>query len=299
MAISGNVGSQFFLDPLDVQPPSQNTTYYDVIFILASLLQGFQMFGTPLTAEKFLSYCQVLKTKRGENVSQRSKTSLCCHLCFQFSSGITGTLNAEFVRRFLQRHRLSIRERSAKSSTQERKFSEANAEAFIRYCQSGIDRGLLKNPKIFYNLDETGCKLGKKKGRVIVQTGTKEVASYSKGEGQSHTTLPRCCTPNISVIAGDERKQITVLCCGNAEGDLLRPFVLYDGKKALVDWVDRTGSQIVVWNNKSGIMNTKLFYKYIIEEVIPHAESQNLPISEKKASSQSISSQTRLQSILF
>ena len=104
------------------------------------------------------------------------------------------------------------------------------------------------------------------------------MASYSKGTGSTVVVylIDHC------LIKGDERKQITALCCGNANGDMMRPLTLFDGKRVLTDWVAETKDKIVVTSNTSGIMDTEIFARYIAQEILPFVEKLQLSISDEK-----------------
>lgn len=76
--------------------------------------------------------------------------------------------------------------------------------------QTLADNGLMESPSLIFNCDETGLPLDHTPSRVV---GVK---------GQKH---PRCVT-------SDKKKQITVLACSSASGNVIPPLVIF-GRKAL------------------------------------------------------------------
>ena len=82
-------------------------------------------------------------------------------------------------------------------------------------------------------------------------------------------------------LLGDERKQITVLPCGNAAGELLDPVILYDGKCFLEEWFNGTEDKVYIGVNESGTMDTATFYTYIKTVVFPYVEQKEGKVIKK------------------
>ena len=73
------------------------------------------------------------------------------------------------------------------------------------------------------------------------------------------------------------REQITVLACGFASGEMMNPFVLYDGKLIMEKWFEGTENQVHIDRNASGFMDSALFFSYIEKVVMPYLQSLGGP----------------------
>lgn len=95
-------------------------------------------------------------------------------------SGVTVKIDRFFLFRFLNRHRLSSREREAVNAD-ERPFEKSTAESFILLLDPLHQQGYFRNPKLTFNGDETPFPLGWDTGRVVVPKGIKRAKSRVKG----------------------------------------------------------------------------------------------------------------------
>ena len=79
------------------------------------------------------------------------------------------------------------------------------------------------------------------------------------------------------IFAGDIRTQVTVLAAGTASGDVLIPFILYDGALLLTKWFDNTLNQVCIDRNSSGIIDEFMFCSYVKKVVILYLEQMDSP----------------------
>ncbi len=101
-----------------------------------------------------------------------------------FCTGIECSFSTRRCKRLLARHQyhnLSFRKQDTKCAKKDRKFDLENAEHLICTLQSLVDRGYLKDPRMIFNLDESGFKLGYGKSTVVGTIGRDSVPGYSKG----------------------------------------------------------------------------------------------------------------------
>ena len=72
----------------------------------------------------------------------------------------------------------------------------------------------MDHPKRIYNIDETGMPLDLPTPRVVAKKGQKKVRSRTSGK----------------------KGQVTVIACGNAVGQPMPPFVIFDAAKLNALW---------------------------------------------------------------
>ena len=107
--------------------------------------------------------------------------------CATVCTGITGNVDIRWLKRFCKRHEgLSVRKRNGKSITEDRKFSVKVAEGYISRLQKLKTRGLLEDPHLIFNADESAFKEGCKTAKVVGLKG-KRIAGHVKGRLKSNT----------------------------------------------------------------------------------------------------------------
>ena len=114
-------------------------------------------------------------------------------------------------RRFLERQKsLSLRRGDA---TCHLRLSAINEETLNHYFDMLEDvlktHDLMDHPERIYNMDETGMPLDPPPPRIVAKKGQKKVRSRTSGR----------------------KGQVTVIGCGNAVGQPIPPFVIYDAAK--------------------------------------------------------------------
>ena len=85
-------------------------------------------------------------------------------------------------------------------------------EDVTQYLSKAIALDVLSDPSRIYNLDETGMCLCPKIDKLLAPVKQKNVYSISPGQ---------------------ERQQITVLCCFSACGVSVRPMIMYPYKRSI------------------------------------------------------------------
>jgi hypothetical protein len=113
---------------------------------------------------------------------------------------------ADWLRGFLARHGdITIRTPEATSLSRASSFNEENTSVFFGNL-SNIRERYKFEPKDIYNIDETGCTTVQKPGKVLAQTGVKQVGA----------------------ITSAERGQLVTVCCAvNAIGNAIPPMFIF------------------------------------------------------------------------
>jgi hypothetical protein len=117
---------------------------------------------------------------------------------------------------------------------------------FEQFTTFVSDLNLMDKPERIFNADETGFTMGSKAGKVI---------------GPTREAYPES-VPHVS--GGSTKARLTVMFCGNADGTLIPPFLVYPDPKPkaydpLVGGI--TGS--VVHYTKKGWMDNPTFLKFL------------------------------------
>ncbi|GFR62014.1 tigger transposable element-derived protein 6-like protein [Elysia marginata] len=128
----------------------------------------------------------------------------------------------------------------------------AGAKAYL----DSQDPDLLKSADRLYNADETGFSLSPCAKRIIAPTGIKH--QYS--------------------LSNSKRQNITVLTCGGASGEFVKPFLVYARKRMpatnLLEGFDNAYLQI----SHNGWMNAQIFKTWVNDIFIPHVASKKKPV---------------------
>ena len=170
-----------------------------------------------------------------------------------------GRPGKDWVRSFRKRHpELTIR--TPQNLGKERALvTEEDVEAWFTTAKAYLDRqdpDLLKSADRIYNTDETGFGLSPGQKRIIAPMGIKHLYSMSNST----------------------RQTITVLACGGASGEFLRPLIVYARKRMpatnLLDGFEEAFMQI----SHNGWMNSQIFKTWINDIFIPHVAKKKKPV---------------------
>ncbi|CAB0032749.1 unnamed protein product, partial [Trichogramma brassicae] len=102
---------------------------------------------------------------------------------------------------------------------------------------------VLLDPSRIYNLDETGVQLGPKNGKLLGLKSEKNMY---------------CISP------GQDKQNITVLCCCGADGTGIAPMIVYPYSRfPPKDIAASVPDEFVIGHSPSGWMTMDLYYKYI------------------------------------
>ena len=160
-------------------------------------------------------------------------------------AGLDPRVSDRWLRGFLKRNpAVVLRLATNLDRKKDLEWNVKNCEGYIDILTTLHERGYLDDPRGIFNMDESSFKLGHESTFVFARKGAKQVKSMSEG-----TT----------------RDQLSVLFCGDATGQMLRPRVLYDGKLHLQSMHDGTEDRIHVAVNESGMMDPFVFKKYFEE----------------------------------
>ena len=148
-------------------------------------------------------------------------------------------MSDKWLRGFLKRNpTVILRLASSLDQKKSLEWNAENCEGYLEILKSLHERGYLENPRGIFNMKESSFKRGLESSFVFAHRGAKQVKSYSDGS---------------------TRDQLSVLFCGDASGNMLRPCVLYDGKLHLESLHLETEDRIHVAVNESGMMDPFVF----------------------------------------
>ena len=106
---------------------------------------------------------------------------------------------------------LTLRKPEGTASVRHQCMNPGYVASYFESLRSAMEKnGLLCEPECIWNMDETGCSLSHTPGKVCAKTGSRYIQSRVSGN----------------------RETITLLCAGNAAGDVLPPHIIIKGKTA-------------------------------------------------------------------
>ena len=83
-------------------------------------------------------------------------------------------------------------------------------EAYFNLLEETLTKnGIMDNPGVIFNIDETGMPLEHKPEKAVAQKGVR----------------------NVTALTSGNKTNITVIACGSAAGQVIPPMVLFQGKK--------------------------------------------------------------------
>ncbi|KAK3086373.1 hypothetical protein FSP39_017497 [Pinctada imbricata] len=124
---------------------------------------------------------------------------------------------------------------------------------YISFRKFLSSKGLIEKPAQIYNADETGFTMGSRAGKVV---------------GPASRSAP---VPHVT----SSKDRLTAMFCGNADGQMIPPFLIYPGSKPMSSnslMGALTGTALEY--TKSGWMNAETFKKFIIHHLSRHAVSE-------------------------
>jgi len=113
------------------------------------------------------------------------------------------------------------------------------------------DNGLLHSPSQIYNVDESGMPLDPKAPNIVAETGTKKVRYRCTGR----------------------KRQITIVACGNAVGQIIPPTIIYEGKKMNHSWTNGEVPGTMYGCSDKGWITTDLFKSWLSDQFLINAVS--------------------------
>lgn len=142
-------------------------------------------------------------------------------------------------------HIVEIRKESSLESSRAKVTSAELDNWFSKYYKFVSELHLLDKPNRVYNADESGFSMGSKAGSVI---------------GPTKSDFPG----NLPHLSGNSKKRLTAMFCGNAEGDIIPPFLVYPSPQptAYDPLINSRKGTVIDYTDK-GWMNAKTFFKFL------------------------------------
>ena len=159
----------------------------------------------------------------------------------------------KWLKLFLKRHPEIKHKRTEMLSRVRAAVTEPVIRAWFedvpQYLSKANALDVLSDPSRIYNLDETGVCLCPKTGKLLASVKQKNV---------------------YSIFPGQERQQITVLCCFSACGVSLRPMIMYPYKRSIPhEIINSVPAGYSIGHSETGWMTTASFYEYIVNCFYP------------------------------
>lgn len=156
-----------------------------------------------------------------------------------------------WLKLFLQRNpRLSVRKAEGVSINRSLGMNKKDVAEYFQLLENILtENDLMNKPGHIYNMDETGLQLNNRPGHVIVQKGSKNIASISSGE---------------------KGETITVITCCNAEGVFIPPTCVMKGKNKKHEFEDgMPPGSMVYMSEKSAYVNSDIFFQWLKDQFVP------------------------------
>ena len=115
----------------------------------------------------------------------------------------------------------------------------------------GCTHNLMDHPEQIYSMDETGMPLDPPTPRIVAKKGQKKVRSRTSGR----------------------KGQITVIACGNAVGQAISPFVIFDAAKLSSLWTKAEVPGTHYGVSSRGWVDQELFQGWLVEHFLQHSVS--------------------------
>ena len=160
----------------------------------------------------------------------------------------------QWYRSFMKRHtELSLRKPESLSHSRAIMTNENVINNYYNTLESTLDSYNLKErPDLIYNCDETGVCLDFRPAKVVAPKSARNVWSITSGE----------------------RTNITVLACGNAEGDMLDPLIIFKGRRVNEELVHTAPDEWSVKFTENGWMTSIVFEQWLREVFIPYVKEK-------------------------
>lgn len=145
---------------------------------------------------------------------------------------------------FMKRHP-SLARRQAEGLLRARASSlmQERAQEFYNILEQVLSEyGLVSQPHKVYNMDETGCPLNNKPGKVITRKGEKAVYARTNNERGKNVTVAACC---------------------NAISCFVPPFIIYKGKRMKDTYKDNLPAGTEAVTSDTGYMKEDVFLLWL------------------------------------
>lgn len=110
---------------------------------------------------------------------------------------------------------------------------------------------ILDDPTRIFGGDETAFHLSRGGKPVVAEVGTK----------------------NVYDVDSDSHENVTVLYTFGAAGTILKPFIIFEGKRRIIN---QWGDEVVVDVSTNGWMTSELFGSWISQSFVPELKSANV-----------------------
>lgn len=153
-----------------------------------------------------------------------------------------GKAGQEWLDGFLRRHKdISLRKPEPTSAARAQAFNRPQVKKFFDNYQEYIDKYKFNANRI-YNVDESGLSTVQRPQKILATTGRKQVGAITSAERGSN---------------------VTVVCCMNAAGSYVPPFMIFPRKNMKNELVDEAPTGTVGVAQKNGWMSTEIFVKWL------------------------------------
>ncbi len=156
--------------------------------------------------------------------------------------------------RFRQRHpNITLRSGIPLSLPRAMAMDRSSLDRYFSILESALkDNNILDKPKQIFNCDETGMPLAPKAPKIVTERGTK----------------------NPSCVTSSTKSQVTVLCCVNAAGDCIPPFVIFDRKNLNPQYCIGEVPNTYYGLSTKGWIDTALFQDWFCHHFLCYAPRQ-------------------------
>ncbi|CAK1599673.1 unnamed protein product [Parnassius mnemosyne] len=144
----------------------------------------------------------------------------------------------------MERHEdLSLRKSQKLSPARAQKLNKFVVDDYFKKLKEIMEKLAVQDkPAHIYNIDEKACQLMlHKSSLVLAQKGVKRV----------HT------------LASEHAENVTIVSCGNANGNTIPPMILFKGKRLKPEWEYNLPPGSLVAMTPKGSMNSETFVKWI------------------------------------
>ncbi|XP_053600802.1 uncharacterized protein LOC128682843 [Plodia interpunctella] len=177
------------------------------------------------------------------------------------------TAGEDWYRAFATRHpELTLRKPEPTSVARARGFNRPQVERFFDLLQDQVDRNEINATRI-YNVDETGVRTtSNKPPKILTRTGKKQVG----------------------IISSTERgKLTTIVCCCNAAGSFIPPFMIFSRKRMNPRLLDGSPPGTVATCSDSGWISGPIFLdwlRHFVEVTRPTKENKVILVMDNHIS---------------
>ena len=156
-------------------------------------------------------------------------------------------------RRFLERQKsLSLRRGDGTCHLRLNAINEATLNHYFDLLKDILETNdLMNHPERIYNVDETGMPLDPPTPKIVAKKGQKKVRCRTSGK----------------------KGQVTVIACGNAVGQPMPPFIIFDASKLNSLWTRGEIPGTRYGLSGRGWVDQELFQGWLVEHFLQHCVS--------------------------